>query len=93
MSTQSVAMSPALIVREKILTLQQQLLDANPRMPGLLQEIHNNLREDPEIVTLLPEPEIIAIVVAGLKKVTATEITAAAIKGAGKKKTVGLDDI
>jgi hypothetical protein len=87
-------MTPIEQLREKVLSLQTALLEANPTMPVLLREIHQNLKQDEEIVTILSEEEI-GIIVQGLMKQTNTVILASvAKKGTGKalKKTT-LEDI
>jgi len=87
-------MSPIEQLREKVGTLQTALLEAHPTMPVLLREIHQNLKQDEEIVTLLSEEEI-GIIVQGLMKQTNTVILAGiAKKGTGKslKKTT-LEDL
>lgn len=67
-------------------TLQEKLaslsaaLDARLPMRDILRDIHTNLKADPDIVTILSEDEI-AVIVAGLKKQTNTEITTTALKG------------
>lgn len=80
-------------LKEKVLDLQTKLLEANPTMPILLREIHQHLKQDEELVTLLSEEEI-GIIVNGLKKKTATVIlSTVAKKGTGKslKKTTLAD--
>lgn len=80
-------------ITEQILTLQQALLANQPNMPGLLREIHQRLKADPEVVTLLTEDQI-AVIVEGLKVHTATSIvTAKEKKTATKLKDVELDDL
>ena len=73
--------------------LESALLSAHPSMPVLLREIHNHLKEDPEIVTLLSE-NAIGIIVNGLKVQTKTELsgsTAKALEKKGKKVALSLD--
>jgi hypothetical protein len=77
-------MTPHEQAREKILQLESALLSSHPTMPGLLREIHTQLKNDPEIVTLLSEEEI-HIVVSGLSKQTMTVLTAAAKTSSTKK--------
>jgi len=80
-------------LKEKVLTLQTALLEQHPSMPVLLREIHNNLKQDEEIVTLLSEEEI-GIIVQGLQKQTQTIILeSVSKKGTGKslKKTTLAD--
>jgi pyocin large subunit-like protein len=86
-------MTPIDQLREKVLTLQNALLTAHPSMPVLLREIHQNLKADEELVTLLTEEEI-GVIVNGLQKQTQTTIIAAITKkGTGKslKKTTLAD--
>lgn len=87
-------MTPIEQLREKVATLQNALLTAHPSMPVLLRDIHNHLKQDEEIVTLLSEEEI-GIIVNGLMKQTQTVIIAATMKkGTGKSlKKVTLDDL
>jgi hypothetical protein len=89
-------MTPHEQIKEKILSLQNALLESNPRMPVLLQEIHRTLKNDPAIVTLLQEDEI-AVIVSGLKVQTSTVIATTAVKGsvAGRKSLskVSVDDL
>jgi len=87
-------MTPAEQVKAQIITLQEKLLAQAPDMPLLLRDIHNQLKKDPEIVTLISEDEVCAIV-SGLKKQTATEIITAASKSkkAAKPKVNILDTL
>lgn len=84
-------MTPAEQCREKILELQSALVSAHSQMPVLLRLIHQQLKQDPEIVTILTEQEI-SVIVSGLKKQTNTEISAAVMKS-GKRKVITEDDI
>lgn len=82
-------------VREKLASLEAALLEGTPNIPGLLRDIHQTLKADPDVVTILSEEEC-SILVRGLKKQTATEIATKAVKkGSGKKAQskmqVGLD--
>ena len=87
-------MTPAEQVKESIATLQSQLLSSHPQLPVLLSQIHKQLKADPELVTILSEEEC-GIIVSGLKKQTATEISTTALKKAGKKslKSITLSDL
>jgi len=71
-------------VREKLAKLEGMLLKATPEMPVLLREIHRNLKQDPDVVTLLSDPEK-HILVAALKKQTNTDIATKAVKKNPKK--------
>lgn len=84
-------MTPTEQVKERILTLEQSILESNPRLPTLLREIKLLLVKDPEIVTNLSEDDI-GIIVSGLKKQTGVELLGAT---SSKKKSskVGIDDL
>jgi hypothetical protein len=66
-------------VKEKLARLEKELLLATPNMAGLLREIHKNLKQDPDIVTLLSEEEC-SIMVSGLMKQTNTDIATKILK-------------
>jgi CTP:molybdopterin cytidylyltransferase MocA len=86
-------MTPQEQIEEKVATLQEQLLANHPGMPVLLRDIHNRLKADPDVVTLLSE-EAVGIIVSGLQKQTQTVILNATMKkGTGKalKKTTVAD--
>ena len=68
----------------KVTELSDALLSRHPRMPLLLQEIWQTLRQYPEQVTLLSEEQI-AQVISGLKVQTGVEFAASATKTAGTK--------
>lgn len=87
-------MTPAEQLKEKLVRLESQLLEAHPQLPILLREIHTTLKSDPEIVTILTEEEI-GIIVSGLKRQTNTEIAVKAAKktSTAKLKNVGLMDL
>lgn len=74
-------------VREKILSLQDALTTAHPRMPTLLREIHTSLKSDPAVVTLLSEEEI-ATVVSGLQQQTKTILAASVVKKSSQTKSI-----
>ncbi len=87
------ASNQAFEVKEKLAALEEALLSSNPEMPSLLRAIHKNLKQDPDIVTLLTEEEC-SILVRGLKKQTATDIATKSIKAPKKamnKMQVGMD--
>jgi hypothetical protein len=71
-------------VREKLASLEQQLIAGTPGMATLLRDIHKVLKQDPDVVTMLSEEEC-SILVRGLKKQTATEIATKATKSKPKK--------
>lgn len=87
-----------LAVKEKIVAMNTALLASNPMMPILLREIHNHLRKDPELVTIISEEEI-GMIVNGLKIQTNTELATTTTKKAGtagekaKLKKITADDI
>ncbi len=86
--------SQAFQVQEKLALLEAKLNEAAPGIPTLLREIHQQLKKDPDVVTLLSEEEC-NILVQGLKKQTATEISTSALKKGAKKslKKMTVDDL
>jgi hypothetical protein len=71
-------------IREKLASLESQLVAATPNIAELLRDIHASLKKDPDVVTLLSEEEC-STLVRGLSKQTNTEIaTKMAKKGATK---------
>lgn len=64
-------MTPAEQTKEKILALETAMLEAHPKMPVLLKEIHDFLRSQPDVITLLDEKEI-SVIVSGLERHTNT---------------------
>lgn len=85
-------MTPAEQLKEKILSLEQALLSVHPTMPVLLRDIHEKLKQDAEIVTLLSEEEI-EIIVRGLKQQTKTELATSLLKSAKSSTTKSLKKI
>jgi len=87
-------MTPHEIISLKINELQIAVQATLPNMPALLRDIHQNLRNDPEIVTLLDASQI-SIIVSGLSKQTQTTITTQVLSGAKGKslKKISVDDI
>lgn len=77
-------------IKEKILSLQEALLDQHPQLPTILRDIHTKLKLDPETVTLLNDEEV-AIIVSGLKKQTQTHIVTTASKSKASKALKSLD--
>lgn len=84
-------LGPLTDIREKIATLQNHLLTAHPLIPTLLRIIHTQLKADPEIVTLLEEPEI-AVIVNGLQQVTKVKLVETTAPKKKALKSMGLDD-
>lgn len=88
-------MTPAEQLKEKVASLETALLNVHPTMPILLREIHNNLKADADLVTVLSEEEI-AVIVNGLKQQTKTELATTMLK-TGKTtkalKSIGVLDI
>lgn len=78
----------------KISELEDAIKQAHPMMSTLLRDIHRNLQQDPEIVTLL-SPEEVSIIVKGLSIQTQTTITTSIVSGTKGKamKKMTLDDI
>lgn len=79
-------------VKMKIAELQEMILQAHPRLPVLLRDIREVLKNDPDNVTLLSEEDI-GIIVSGLKVQTRTEITAATLKKKSTLKNTKLEDL
>lgn len=78
-------------IREKIASLQNHLLTAHPLIPSLLRTIHTQLKADPEVVTLLEESEIKAIVT-GLQHVTKIKLSEVSKPKKKSLKNLNLDD-
>lgn len=78
----------------KIAELESALLSADPMMPHLLRDIHQNLKQDPDNVTILT-PEQVAVIVSGLSQQTQTIITTSILSGSKGKplKKISVDDI
>lgn len=77
-------MTPHEQIQEKILSLQTALLSSHPTMPVLLREIHQVIKNDPALVTLMT-PDEIAIIVSGLKVQTMTNISVTTAKSSVSK--------
>lgn len=69
-------------LENKILALQEQVVQRLPTMPTLLQDIWTALKKQPENVTLLPEEQI-QIIVSGLEVQTNNKLTEVLTKGKG----------
>lgn len=50
------------LIQDNIRELQEALLIAHPEMPSLLRKIHTKLKQDPALVTLLTEDEIVQVI-------------------------------
>lgn len=86
-------MNQAEQLKESVLSLQQALLNQHPTMPQLLRQIHQQLKADPTIVTLMSEEEI-GIVVSGLKQQTLTTIATSTAKSKTKSlKSLSVGDL
>lgn len=86
-------MTPALQLKEQVLALQNALLTAHPQMPTLLKTIHQQLKADPELVSVMEEEDI-SIIVAGLSKIQMTTIaTAVAKSGTKSLKSINVGDL
>ena len=66
-------------VLEKCQELEEALSTDLPGFPYILKDIHETLRADPDVVTLLTEEQI-AIIVKGLEKHTGIVVTPAKAK-------------
>ena len=60
-------------LENKILSLQESVLQRLPQMPTLLQEIWNALKKQPENVTILEEEQV-QIICSGLEIQTNTKL-------------------
>ncbi len=86
-------MSLSIQLQQQVAELEQAILSAHPTLPTLLQQIHRNLKADPEAVTLLSEEQI-GVIVNGLSRQTQTAIaTSISTKKSGKASSkLTLDD-
>lgn len=75
----------------KLNSLQEAIHTQHPTMPVLLMQIHKQLRNDPELVTLLNE-DAIGVVVKGLQIHTKTELVSQVMKETkpGRKKATAI---
>lgn len=73
-------------VQSKIIELQEALDGAIPNFQFILKDIHDTLRADPEVVTILKEEEI-AVIVKGLEKHSHIIVTPAKAKKAASAKS------
>ena len=87
-------MTPHELISHKISELSLSVQATLPNMPTLLREIHANLKQDPELVTLLT-PQQVSVIVSGLSKQTQTAITTSILSGSKGKslKKISVDDI
>jgi hypothetical protein len=79
------------IVKGRIFELQEALEKATPNYTNILREIHNTLKNDPDVVTLLTEDEI-GTITAALKQHKNVVITSEAVKKVSKKKLSSIDE-
>lgn len=82
-------------VQGRLALIEEKLLDRDPQLPTHLAAIHSSLIQYEELVHLLSDSEIKALV-AGQKKHTGTKLTDEIIKSkkvpAAKFKSVSADD-
>lgn len=78
-------------IKEKIATLQSHLTNSHPLVPTLLRTIHQQLKADPEVVTLLEESEM-RVIVSGLQNVTKVKLVEAAAPKKKSLKNMSIDD-
>lgn len=78
-------------IKEKIAQLQEHLLLSHPLIPTLLRTIHTQLKADPEIVTLLEEEEVRAVV-NGLQYITKIKLVESVKTKKKSLKNLELDD-
>lgn len=81
-------------VAESIEDLRSKLLTQHPEMPLLLRKIHQTLKADPDVVTLLSDDQI-SVIVNGLSKQTQTTIATSISSGKKGKsiKSIGISDL
>ena len=81
-------------VAEAIQDLSDKLLSQHPEMPHLLRKIHQTLKANPEVVTLLSEEQI-GVIVNGLSRQTQTTIATSLATGKKGKsiKSIGISDL
>jgi hypothetical protein len=84
-------MTPHESISLKIAELSDSILSSHPTMPSLLRDIHHNLKQDPELVTLLSSSEVAAIV-SGLSRQTQTTISTQILTKSKGKKVSDLSD-
>jgi len=82
-------MTPIEITRMKLAEMETALLASHPKLPTLLRDIHNAIKNDPEQVTLLTPTEI-SLIVSGLSRQTQTEL---AVSSSKTKKKIDLSDL
>ena len=75
------------VIKEKLAMLDDSLKENLPNMATILRDIHTQLKDDPDTVTLLSEEEC-NILVEGLKAKTQTVIATAALKSSKAKKAL-----
>lgn len=82
------------IVKDKLQLLATQLAEQVPNIATTLRDIHQTIKKDPDVATILTEEEV-SILVTGLKQQTKTEIATAAAKTKSKKplKSITVDDL
>lgn len=84
-------MTPHENISLKIAELSSSILSSHPSMPSLLRDIHHNLKQDPELVTLL-SPQDVATIVSGLSRQTQTTIATQILTKSKGKKVSDLSD-
>ena len=87
-------MTPHETISLKIAELSAAITSSLPSMHTLLRTIHANIKNDPELVTIL-SPEQVGIIVSGLMRQTQTTIATSVLSGGKGKsmKKISLDDI
>lgn len=96
MTTTTAPLNEADLIKGKIYSLQQKLLERAPDYVNLLKEIHYNLHQDPNMVHLLTDEEV-GVIVAGLtlraNVVIATSQSKSKSSSGKKLKDIMLDEI
>lgn len=86
-TTTAEALSVEQQIKGRIAELQEAIEKSIPGYQQILKEIHTNLRNDPDTVTLLSDEEI-GVIVAGLSKHKNVVIALEEAKKASKSKNV-----
>jgi hypothetical protein len=79
-------------IRDRMAELQESLDKDMPGFAFILKDIHDNIRADPDVVTVLTDEEI-AVIVKGLEKHSHIVVTPAKAKKTTKKTPISADDL
>lgn len=79
-------------IQEKVSHLKDSLLNSLPSLPSLLRDIHTQLKNNPDVVTLISDAEI-SIILSSLETVSQNKILTSTPKKGKKKQEIDLSDI